>query len=685
MSGKIISIYSSKGGVGKTFVASNLAVDLYHTSTKNVLLIDCNFPFFNHVSILMQITSCNSFHQIISEVNNPSNWIDQLTKHSSGISVIGLSDDRSSLEKITAETMEQFLMIMAQHFQYIVIDLGINEKSIFDKIIDMSSMLVLPFTLEPVSAEMVFKDMSYFQKMSWPKEMMFPVANKIGENQHVDINYILHEFSRKGKNICSQIPYDKNVSNKMSQGPYPVTFMKDPITKAFDRLTQYICESISYGQIEYQNLHLTSMNSGFDPEHSKIQIHELLLQSADYKEIRPDADTTPEKRENLKELLAGMIAKIIDNQMPQIQRNFREAMIQAVIQEAMGMGPIQDLLYDDEVTDIMVNCYNKIFVEKNGKLFPSDKKFHSEDHLMNIIVKIVSRAGRKIDLNTPMVDARLEDGSRLHAIIPPLAINGACISIRKAPKKRLSIEDLIQKNAMNLQIAEFLQAAIRAKLNILVAGGTGTGKTTLLNILSGLIPEAERIITVEDVAELFIQQPNTTSLQSRNQNMQGKGEVSIKDLVKNTLRMRPDRIIVGECRGAESHDMLQAMNSGHEGSLTTIHANSTSEAINKLANLILEANQVPQQAIKEQIAKVIDIVIHIKRYCDGSRKISQVSEITGFIDGIVSVSDIFCYKPIQNTHTRTTGDFIASNYQPKCLERFNEMGIHIPREIFWGD
>jgi len=686
MSGHIISIYSSKGGVGKTFIAVNLAVDLCKTDDLKVLLIDFNYPFSTDIAQLLNLKSTRSIEQMIVKKIKTSILHTFVTSHSSGISVVSLSEEiLTSLDHLSPYTIENIIYSLTQTYDFIIIDIGMNYCQHVAKLLDISSFILLPFILDPLSVQIVQKDIGFFQKKSFPKEMIKLIANKTGENNHVDYDYIVKQFHKNERKITISIPYDKNATSNMSCGTYPTHFMRDAITQAFDRLTQNIIEESKSIIKDYNIKNLEDNNKQSDLDILKYQVHEQLMKSTDFKKIDPDADSSLEKREKLKSKLTEIISRIIDFKMPEISRRVRGKLIRSVLQEAMGLGPVQDLLADNDISEIMVNKHDQIYVEKKGKIILTDKKFQSEQHLLNIISKIVSSVGRKIDIQSPMVDARLKDGSRVNAIINPLAINGAALTIRKFFTEKISIDDMINLGSMNRQIADFLQAVIFAKLNVLIAGGTGSGKTTLLNVLSGFIPEDERVITIEDVAELKLRQPHVISLESRPKNIQGKGEITIKDLVKNSLRMRPDRIVVGECRGAESFDMLQAMNTGHDGSLTTIHANSSYEAVDKLANLVLEAVELPQQAIKEQIAGAIDIIIHIKRYRDGSRKISQISEITGIKDYKIILNDIFRFKPLQNKQSQTVGDFISENYKPACLERFDEMGIRLLREIFWGN
>ncbi|MBI5485159.1 MAG: CpaF family protein [Deltaproteobacteria bacterium] len=416
----------------------------------------------------------------------------------------------------------------------------------------------------------------------------------------------------------------------------------------------------------------------------KRSVHEKLLESIDFKKLDTEVGQDSEKTDALRRTVAQKISEILDQESGLQDRHLRAQIVKEVLQEALGLGPLEDLLADGAISEIMVNSWNEIFVEKKGRLTRIDKKFFSEQHLINIISRITAPLGRKIDTSTPMVDARLKDGSRVNAIIPPLAVKGACLTIRKFPEDRIGVAELIKFGALNTQMVEFLKTAVLAKLNILISGGTGSGKTTLLNILSGFIPENERIITIEDSAELQLRQPHVVTLESRPANIEGKGEVFIRDLVKNSLRMRPDRIVIGECRGAEALDMLQAMNTGHDGSLTTIHSNSSREALSRLETLVMYAGfELPVKAIKEQIVGAIDLIVQVSRFKDGSRKVIQISEVDGMQGEVITLGDVFVYRQRGEEKERVVGEFAATGYVPQCIERFSERGLHIPREVFW--
>ncbi len=362
----------------------------------------------------------------------------------------------------------------------------------------------------------------------------------------------------------------------------------------------------------------------------------------------------------------------------------RQRLLDSVLSDFLGLGPIDALVNDPTITEIMVNGPNQIFVEHKGKLTLSNVTFESDDQLRRIIDRIVSTIGRRIDESSPMVDARLKDGSRVNVIIPPLALNGAILTIRKFSKDPYKINDLIKFGSLTEPMASFLRSCVRSRLNMLVSGGTGSGKTTTLNVLSSFIPEDERVVTVEDAAELQLNQEHVVTLESRPATVEGRGRIAIRDLVVNALRMRPDRIVVGECRGGEALDMLQAMNTGHDGSLTTIHANSPRDSLNRLETLVLMAGaELPSRAIREQISSAINVIVQQSRLRDGSRKIIAVSEVLGLHGDQVKVQDIFVFKQTGVTQEgKVQGYFTATGIMPKYFDHLQSSGEAVPKELF---
>ena len=369
----------------------------------------------------------------------------------------------------------------------------------------------------------------------------------------------------------------------------------------------------------------------------------------------------------------------------------RERLVRELTADILGYGPIEPYLAEDDVTEVMVNGYNRIYVERFGRIEATDASFVDDGHLLRIIDKIVSQVGRRVDESSPMVDARLPDGSRVNAIIPPLSLLGPTLTIRKFSRDPYTIDDLIGFESLTERSAGFLRACVQGKLNVLISGGTGTGKTTMLNALSAFIPEAERIVTIEDAAELQLQQEHWVRLESRPANVEGEGEVKIRELVRNALRMRPDRIVVGEVRGAETLDMLQAMNTGHEGSLTTIHANSPRDALSRLETMVLMSGiQFPVKAIREQVASALDLIVHLTRLVDGSRRVARITEVIGMESDVVTLQDVFVARPVDE-RAAASGDpgvllrpLEPSGLQPHFRFKLAAQGVAIPDEFYYA-
>ena len=362
----------------------------------------------------------------------------------------------------------------------------------------------------------------------------------------------------------------------------------------------------------------------------------------------------------------------------------RERLIEEVMDETFGLGPLENLMKDPTISDIMINGPKTIYVERKGRIVRSDVVFNDEKHLLQIVQRIAGRVGRRVDETSPLVDARMADGSRFNAIIPPLALDGSCVSIRRFGAKPLMMPDLVNFKALAPEMADFLAACIKSRLNTVVSGGTGSGKTTLLNSLSSFIPEDERVVTIEDAAELRLQQPHVVRLETRAKNIEGTGEITCRDLVKNALRMRPDRVIIGECRGAETLDMLQAMNTGHDGSMTTIHANDTRDGIGRMEMMIGMAGfDLPIWIIRRQIASAVHIIVQAARLSGGVRKIIKISEITGMEGDVVSMHDIFVFKQTGVDEDRVAqGYHMSTGIRPKCMERLETGGVHLPPSTF---
>ena len=409
---------------------------------------------------------------------------------------------------------------------------------------------------------------------------------------------------------------------------------------------------------------------------TKKKVRELVLE-----EVAPKMQGL--SAEDLAAEVKSALDRILQREDVEVTPLERRRFVQEMMSDTLGYGPLDPLLSDETITEVMCNAYDDIWVERGGRLEQTDLSFTDDTQYRAVIDKIVSAVGRRVDEASPMVDARLPDGSRVNAIIPPLALHGAVLTIRKFSKDPFTAKDLINFGTWTLDLVTVMEACVRGKLNVLVSGGTGTGKTTNLNVLSGFIPDGERIITIEDSAELQLQQPHVINLETRPASAEGSGQVSIRDLVKNALRMRPDRIIVGECRAAEALDMLQAMNTGHEGSMTTVHANSSRDAISRLETMVLMAGyDLPMRAIREQIASAIDLILQVSRQPDGRRVITAVTEVQGLEGDTILLQDIFTYRSLPGGEGRAAGELVATGLRPKFLDKLQESSVMVPASAF---
>ncbi|MBN5029061.1 Flp pilus assembly complex ATPase component TadA [Stenotrophomonas maltophilia] len=414
----------------------------------------------------------------------------------------------------------------------------------------------------------------------------------------------------------------------------------------------------------------------------RAKLHASLVKQMDLRRL----DVRSMDDESLRNATIKLIDEVMQREFSELPKTINpRRLAKEVLDEAIGLGPLEDLIDDATVTEIMVNAHDQIFIERAGRIERSPIVFTSDRAVLSAIERIVTPLGRRIDESSPMVDARLKDGSRVNAIIPPVALRGPSISIRKFAKRKLEGKDLLTFGSLSQPMLEFLIVAVRERRNIVVTGGTGSGKTTLLNILSNFIPDTDRIVTIEDAAELKLVQPNLVALEARPPNMEGKGHISIRDLVRNALRMRPDRIVVGECRGGEALDMLQAMNTGHEGSLTTAHANNPREALSRLEVMVMMSGmELPMTVVREQISSAVDLIVHQKRFPCGSRKVSHITELTGMESGTIQLQDVFLFKARSSAGRdgKVVGEFVATGAVPEFYEELAERGVSVDLDIF---
>ncbi len=410
----------------------------------------------------------------------------------------------------------------------------------------------------------------------------------------------------------------------------------------------------------------------------KQSVHRQLIERLDLERVRED------NKEQVKRQVRPVLTELISTSQAPLNGAERRRMTEEVLDEVFGFGPLEQLLKDTDISDILVNRYDEIFIEKKGKLQKAEASFRDDRHLLQIIDRIVSRIGRRVDETSPMVDARLPDGSRVNAIIPPLALNGPAMSIRRFGVNPLTIDNLIENKSVTPEMIEFIEGAVRAKLNVIISGGTGSGKTTLLNIMTSFIPPDERIITIEDSAELILQQPHVVRLETRPPNIENLGAVTQRDLLFNTLRMRPDRIIVGEVRGPEALDMLQAMNTGHEGSLTTIHANTPRDGLSRIEMMVAMGGlDIPVRVVRQQISSAVNLIIQASRLIDGTRRITRISELVGMEGEVITMQDIFAFdQKTVDAEGRVHGAFQATGVRPRCIKRLESAGVRLSPSVF---
>jgi pilus assembly protein CpaF len=413
----------------------------------------------------------------------------------------------------------------------------------------------------------------------------------------------------------------------------------------------------------------------------KVRLHQKLLEKINFAAL--------EKLEaaQIEQQIGELVRELLQEEQVPLNQKEHGQLVSDIIDEVLGLGPIEPLIKDATVSDIMINTYNQVYVERKGRLQLTPVRFKDDRHLLRIIGKIVSSVGRRIDESSPMVDARLKDGSRVNAIIPPLAVDGPLVSIRKFGTMRPSMENLIAANSITQEIAELLRSIVQARLNILISGGTGSGKTTMLNAMSSYISDAERIVTIEDAAELQLQQPHVVRLETRPANIEGKGEITQRDLVKNSLRMRPDRVIIGEVRAGEAFDMLQAMNTGHDGSMATVHANTCRDATARVEQMVMMCGfDLPIRSIRAQIASALNVVLQLERMSDGGRRMTSLHEITGMEGDIITMQEIFRYHRMGlDDNGRVVGEFRATGTRPKFIDKFKALGIAVSDNMFAPD
>ena len=712
MACKIITVFSNKGGVGKTFISVNIATALALKGHR-VLIFDLDFQAAQDMARMLNLIPQHSMVDLFAKLEgdqSPEVMKQFVISHPSGLDFIPAVTSLRQAGRVTPDNIKPFLKSTAQIYDYIIIDGGSTFSETLLMALDHSNLIFLVATPDILAVYQIKWTMDILQSLHYPLKMVKLILNRAESRGGVRWQEVKTALTC---DIFALLPSDGyTVGMALNRGvPCVMDSPKAKVSEAFLKMVDDLeSESMFVLSTEVNKVRMSeekTKQADFWEKFGIIQslgqtivahkkeedeivrlkkrIHEQLIERV---RITPEAINDPAQAQNIRRSVEKHITDLMAETAGAMisSHEERSRLVKEIVNEALGLGPLEDILADGEVSDIMVNNKDQIFVERNGKIILTNKSFISNEQVRAIIDRIVAPLGRRIDESTPMVDARLPDGSRINAIIPPLALNGPMLTIRKFGQERLTIDDLLNRHrSLSQPMADFLNACVIGRKNMIVSGGTGAGKTTLLNVISQFIPDNERIITIEDAAELQLRKSHWGRLESRPPNVEGKGHVTIRDLFINTLRMRPDRIIIGECRGAEVLDMLQAMNTGHDGSLTTLHANSPRDVTSRMSSMVLLSGiELPVRAIYEMVASAIDIIVHVARLSDGSRKITAIAEITGrILEGIPETKDVFVFdqKGIDSDGV-VLGNYVPTGHIPRCYETFIMRGITLSKDIF---
>ncbi len=706
----LICVLGGKGGVGKSVFAANLAAAILQEMRVPTLLLDLDAKSAGDQNVILGVRPQKTVGEIATFAGaiTPQSLPTLITNHPSGLSYIGAVQGPEQTLNAPADLFRKQLLTISQSYRFVVADIGCDFDALQLGILEDASAAVVVASPEILVVNQTKKILNDLLSASFPIDLFHLVLNKVSRTS-IDPRAIGQALRRP---ILAQVPQDDTTAFAALQrsSPFVLSAPTSPISLAYHDVVRQLTGGIlqkgkasarpkaqiptskSSAQIGGQ----TSTPDQKGPRAKtkkvidsitllKMQVHSALIKEMDLKKDLMNTEGDPEKAKELRNKTQRIVSGITDRLAPTLSRDERARVIKEVLDESLGLGPLEELLADPTVTEIMVNGSDMIYIEKSGKLQLSTVTFTSNNHLKTVIERIVNPLGRRIDERTPYVDARLVDGSRVNAIIEPLAIDGPAVTIRKFPQDRITADDYVQRfGSMTKSMVELLRICVEQGLNIIISGGTGSGKTTLLNVMSGFIPSNERIITVEDAAELQLKQEHVVRLETRPANMEGTGEISIRDLIRNSLRMRPDRIIVGECRDGAALDMLAAMNTGHDGSMTTVHSNSPREAISRLETLCMMAGmELPSRAIREQIAGAVDLIVQISRMSDGSRKILSITEVVGMQGETITLQEIFRYKEEGfDKNRKIIGQFQPLGMIPTFIEEFEARGVNVPRNLF---
>ncbi len=716
----IVAVAGARDGVGKSTFAANLAFSFFKETRDRVVLLELDRNGAGDAASLLGVGETRSVAELAPWLDQlaPESFAPYVAVHPAGLGLVPVAPDSEQAGAVTRAHVERTLDLLAPLARFIVVDCGAGIDPLAMAAMERSSGIFVIGTPDFAILGATARLLAQLQGLQFPQQLVKVVLNRLDPASPIPKEMAIE---RIGRPVLVTLPKDDVLcATAGARGtPFVIGEPRAALSRTYDELARQLIEKGVLEQLSQvarptgvgvadtrvaapaarggkEGNALSRGRPGRKADAAEMDartalkrlVHKRLVEVLDLKRLDKELANNADKDRVLRERTEAAVARVVDEEGQAIpDRNERVRIVKEVLDEALGLGPLEDLLSDERVTEVMVNGRDNIFVEMSGKLTKTDLTFTDDGQLLSVIERIVQPLGRRIDEKSPMVDARLPDGSRVNAIIPPLAIDGPSITIRKFARDPFKVEDLIRFGAFTPELADLLRACVEAKLNIVISGGTGSGKTTLLNLMSGFIPHDDRIVTIEDAAELQLKQPHVVRLESRPANIEGVGEVRIRDLVRNSLRMRPDRIVVGECRGAEALDMLQAMNTGHDGSLTTVHANTPRDAIARMETLVMFAGlDLPSRAIREQIASAIHIIVQTTRLSDGSRKVVAVSEVTGMEGQVLTLQDIFLFRQTGVDEKRkVVGQHVATGFVPKFVPKLEAMGIRLPQGIFRAD